>query len=360
MNINSIHIELTDKCQAACPMCWRNTYGAGERPHIRNVEITLEQFKQWFPKEFLKGLNHFYACGNNGDPLLAHDCLDIFQYIAESSDCSLAIHTNGSLRNKEWWTRAAKVLGSKGKIVFAIDGFKGEHELYRRNTNWDKIIENAKTFIAAGGRAKANTIIFKHNEDRIEELKQFLLDLGFEEVNIKTTQRFFDVKNYPVKNKDGNIEYYIQPPVSRKEPIIKPNFVKLADKKVFDTMLDSADIKPQCLDGYNLFLDPQGFVYPCCSVGSFVVSEIEGVDGPEKIVRQRLKDSAMNLIEDIGYVNLNNTNIKDALANSDWGEKIHNHWTVGNKKFICAKACASNIQQILEVGTNTTSSARFN
>jgi MoaA/NifB/PqqE/SkfB family radical SAM enzyme len=48
MNINSIHIELTDKCQAACPMCWRNTYGAGERPHIRNVEITLEQFKQDF------------------------------------------------------------------------------------------------------------------------------------------------------------------------------------------------------------------------------------------------------------------------------------------------------------------------
>jgi hypothetical protein len=62
----------------------------------------------------------------------------------------------------------------------------------------------------------------------------------------------------------------------------------------------------------------------------------------------------------VKLINLNNTNIKDALANSAWGEKIHNHWTVGNNIFICAKACASNIQQILEVGTNTTSSARFN
>jgi dTDP-4-amino-4,6-dideoxygalactose transaminase len=64
--------------------------------------------------------------------------------------------------------------------VFATDGFSGEHELYRKNTNWHKIIENAKTFIAAGGRAKANTIVFKHNEDRIEELKQFLLDYNIE------------------------------------------------------------------------------------------------------------------------------------------------------------------------------------
>ena len=34
--IDAIHIELTDKCQAACPMCARNYNGGIERPFIKN------------------------------------------------------------------------------------------------------------------------------------------------------------------------------------------------------------------------------------------------------------------------------------------------------------------------------------
>ena len=184
--ITSIHLELSDKCQASCPMCPRNSFGGAEREHIKNVEITLAQFKQWFPVDFLKQLRHVYACGNNGDPLMAKDCLEIFEYLEQNThpDCQLDIHTNGSLRNKDWWSRLAKVLNKRGRVIFAIDGWAGEHEIYRRGTSWEKIIENAKTFIAAGGRARSDTIVFEHNEARIEELEKYLLSIGFESVNL--------------------------------------------------------------------------------------------------------------------------------------------------------------------------------
>ena len=76
-NITTVHIELTDKCQASCPMCLRNDFGGKDRDFIQNVEITFEQFKQWFPIDFIKGLTNFYACGSLGDPVVAKDCLKI-------------------------------------------------------------------------------------------------------------------------------------------------------------------------------------------------------------------------------------------------------------------------------------------
>lgn len=352
MNINSIHIELTDKCQAACPMCWRNTYGAGERPHIKNIEITLEQFKQWFPVEFLKDLKHFYACGNNGDPLLAHDCLEIFEYVAANSNCSLAIHTNGSLRNKEWWQQAAKVLGDRGKVIFAIDGFKGEHEIYRRNTSWDKIIDNAKTFIASGGHARADCIIFKHNEDRIEELEAYLYSIGFKEVKLKPTERFYGKGEFPVYNNKFEQEYIIEPPTKSKwtQNVIRPNFVKLVDKEIFQQMLDaSAVVDSDCSKGENIYVSSSGELFPCCIIGGQLEARGDSIfesDNPEQIIRNRLGQSAVDLMDDLGIPNLNQKNISEILSSLDWMEKFPKHWTT-DKKFVCVRMCGKDFKKLV-------------
>ena len=70
-SIKSVHIELTNKCQASCPMCARNYSGGKEREYLKLNEITLDNFKNWFPIEFLERLDNFYACGNYGDPIIA-------------------------------------------------------------------------------------------------------------------------------------------------------------------------------------------------------------------------------------------------------------------------------------------------
>lgn len=351
--IKCLHFELSDRCQASCPMCPRNAFGGAEREHIRNIDITLEQFKQWFPIDFLKQLEYSYACGNNGDPLMAKDCLEIFEYFINntSENCSLGIHTNGSLRNKEWWVQLAKVLGRRGRVIFAIDGWSGEHEIYRRGTSWEKIIENAKAFIAAGGRAVSDTLVFSHNEQRIEELKKYLLDIGFEEVNLKPTQRFYGFQQFPVKDRNGNFEYYLNPPVSPKwnNNLPKPNFVKLVDKTEFKKMLHSAEIEPICWKGYNIYVDASGRLFPCCWVGSFIDKSeyIEIQSDSEKIIRDRVEQSAIDIVEDIGLIDLNGTNIVDALRNSDWNKELPKHFTT-DPKLVCVKSCSTNLSKIVK------------
>lgn len=350
-NVTDIHLELTDKCQAACPMCARNWYGGAERPYIRNIEITLEQFKQWFPVDFVKQLKNVYACGNLGDPLLAKDCAEIFEYLVEHTpaDCRLAIHTNASLRTKAWWENLARVMNKKGIVIFAIDGFEDTHALYRKHTDWNKIIENAKAFIAAGGRARADSIVFKHNEDRADELKEFLLGLGFEEVNLKSTQRFHGIENYPVKNKEGVTEYYLNPPTLPKfaEPIIKINMDRVAKPDVYKHIIDNSNIVPDCITKREIYVDPAGHVFPCCQIaGSYTNDVIDG-EGNEYVMRDRIRQSAKEFIDYVKYLDLNNSNIIDELAKSGWDKKI-THCTTVDKKLVCVKACAKNIRELVE------------
>ena len=43
-DIKTLHIELTNKCQASCPMCARNLQGGVVNPFIHETEITYDFF----------------------------------------------------------------------------------------------------------------------------------------------------------------------------------------------------------------------------------------------------------------------------------------------------------------------------
>ena len=75
-DIRTIHLEVTQNCQAACPMCDRNMNGEGINPHINLDELSLEDCKNIFSPRFIKQLNTMYMCGNLGDPIVAKDTLD--------------------------------------------------------------------------------------------------------------------------------------------------------------------------------------------------------------------------------------------------------------------------------------------
>ena len=334
-NIFSVHLDLTDKCQAACPMCPRNDHGGIDMPYIKNIEMTLENIKQWLTPEWINTINCFHACGNYGDPLMAKDCLAIFEYLKtySKSDCRFKIYTNGSLRSRDFWIKAANLFNTNNSIIFAIDGFKGEHELYRKNTSWDKIISNAKIFIEHGGNAEADVLLFKHNEDRIYELKSFLLTMGFSKVNIKHTERFLDKEKFPVKNKSGAVEYYIEPPTSQK--IIKH------DVTIFKNLTDiiqTFDIVPRCHE--ELYINANGDVFPCCAVSTWLDHTVSTTPATfDEFGKLFQFESAGRVINDIGYINLKNTDIATALAKSNWAN-ITNHHATGNKSLVCTSNCS--------------------
>ena len=54
-DIKTVHLEVTQRCNAACPMCDRNENGGAVNQHIRGnlKELSLEDCKAIFPPEFI-------------------------------------------------------------------------------------------------------------------------------------------------------------------------------------------------------------------------------------------------------------------------------------------------------------------
>ena len=46
-DIREVHLELTSKCQASCPMCPRNIQGGIVNPWLIENEKSIEQFKSY-------------------------------------------------------------------------------------------------------------------------------------------------------------------------------------------------------------------------------------------------------------------------------------------------------------------------
>ena len=63
-------------------MCDLNMNGGADNP-ITNAELSLDDAKRMFSPEFIKQLNVMYMCGNLGDPIVARDTLEIFEYFRE-------------------------------------------------------------------------------------------------------------------------------------------------------------------------------------------------------------------------------------------------------------------------------------
>ena len=190
--LKTVHLEITEACNASCPMCARNINGGEDNPHLKDNELSLEDCKTIFKPEFIAQLDRLYMCGNFGDPVAAKDTLEVFEYFRQNNaKMNLTMYTNGSAKKPEWWANLARVLGKNAYVVFSIDGLEDTNHLYRQNTVWSKIVENAQAFIDAGGRARWDYIVFAHNEHQVETAEQLSRVMGFEKFQFKKSARFF-------------------------------------------------------------------------------------------------------------------------------------------------------------------------
>jgi MoaA/NifB/PqqE/SkfB family radical SAM enzyme len=331
-------------------MCARNHNGGADREHLRLTEVTLEDFKQWFPVEFLSSLNHLYACGNYGDPIIAKDCLEILEYARSvNPKLTLGLNTNGSAKSKDWWTRLAAAIGTNGTVTFAVDGFKGQHELYRRGTHFDLIIENAKTFISAGGRAVVDSLVFAHNEETVDDLEKFLLGIGVEHVNFKSTKRFYNQEEFPVQNKDGEFDYNL---VAAKTPRwkqeIRINVDALRSSEGMKKFTQNVIIEPECAVKSQVYVDCHGNLLPCCWIGSDFQEPITEEDGTAfTFAKNSMYRNSKSVLNDITVPNLKQQNIADVLAEKTLWAGLHEKWTSDDKPIECVKSCSTKLYDTL-------------
>ena len=312
--ITAVHLEITSRCQAKCPMCSRNLQGGKVNPLIDLDEVTLEQFKEWFPIEFVTQLTSLYMCGNLGDPIIAKDTLEIFKYLKNNNpSIHLRMHTNGSGRNTNWWSEMAR---TGVYVIFGIDGLADTHSIYRINTDWHKIINNAKTFISQGGKARWDMIVFQHNEHQVDECRTLSQELGFAEFTVKHTSRFRDGQ-LNVLNDEGKTINILYPTSKSHEMIDK---VKKAKEETLPI------IHCKVKKDNQIYVSATGTVTPCCW------TDLEH-DIPMSTLR-------INYLDIIGqWPNLKKQSLFDIFDNG-YFESIKNAWSTCGLK-VCTKQCGS-------------------
>lgn len=342
--LKSIHVELTTRCQASCPMCARNYRGGLENPNLVLDDISYDDFKRIFTSEVLNQIEHIYFCGNFGDPILSNHLLSIVEYCKTvNPEISLGIHTNGSARDKKWWKELAKAVPKNHCVHFAIDGLEDTHHLYRVGTSFGKIIDNAKEFIAGGGKAEWVFLSFKHNEHQTEQARDRAKKLGFAYFNLKSTSRFLERPWIDVLDTTGNISHRIEPPTEHRISFVRPEVIK-EYKKITESAVVDCKIKKD----KSLYVDAFKKLWPCCWIGAIPYSYTRETElSYQYYVSQ--KQALEELIESIGgidIIDLNKTSIKDILKNKNWQNTWDKHWEE-KKLATCAKICGNFDQKVL-------------
>jgi len=230
-DIRTIHLEVTQNCQASCPMCDRNQNGGALNPHINLDELTIGDVKRIFTPEFIAQLNTMYMCGNLGDPIVARDTLEIFTYFRE--------------HNPNMW-------------------------LSMNTNNWDNVYRSMKAFIAAGGRARWDFLIFEHNQHQVDEAKELSQTMGFEKFVAKKTGRFISANSekketHQAVDRKGNQTTELKKPEEKyvNSALKKQTMLEIKYGSM-DNYYEQTPIRCKVKDEGSLFITAEGLALPCC------------------------------------------------------------------------------------------------
>jgi MoaA/NifB/PqqE/SkfB family radical SAM enzyme len=350
-DIKVVHLEVTQKCQAACPMCDRNKKGGDINPHINLSELSLTDCQMIFNKEFIAQLKRMYMCGNLGDPIIANDTLEIFKYFRQHNEhIDLSMNTNAGARDSNWWKNLASIFGKKGHVIFSVDGLRDTNHLYRQNVSWDKVENSMRSFIAAGGNAVWEFIVFEHNQHQIDEAKALSESMGFSKFTVKKTARFFSDRKNKGKESHQSYDRKGNQTIELKKPNVRYQNSALSKEdsliKKYGSMdfyYDRAQIRCKVKEEKSLFITAEGLALPCCWTAG-------------RMYKWRHADPKIepiwNYINSVGKENLDARNGLDNVFSTGIFDNIENGWKLescaAGKLKICAQTCGTEFDAFME------------
>lgn len=255
-----------------CPRCSRT-----EVPDtLVNTELNLEFFKRNFTPDFIRAnVEKITFCGNDGDPIYAHDLIEVIKYFKSVKPVKFVIVTNGSYKYPAWWQELGATLTDLDHLHFSLDGWdQASNEQYRINSDWDSIMSGVKTLRASSKVYMVwDAIAFKFNQDKLNDMRDMAKNLGFDQFQLTRSTKFHKVyKVYPeidnLQPRDNLISDNHR--YQRELTLLsdrKENTDSLAiNLKLFDESKTYNDnILPLCSIGNKgLFINSQGQFFPCC------------------------------------------------------------------------------------------------
>jgi len=385
--ITRLHIELTNNCNAACPMCPRFVAGTTiVNPELKLSRISIEEFRAWFKPQLIKGLERIIYCGTNGDPIMAKDCLEIFTYVSDlNPSCEQVVHTNGGTRDEPFWQAMGQLSGrSNFTVVWSIDGLELTNHIYRRRVHWPVLERNFRAFIAAGGRAVWEFLIFSHNEHQVKQAQTLSREWGFAKFLPKQalgfenpTERVLEPRM--VYTDTFELDYKIYPPTTRREwvncadyglrdseyypdqdqiqqaqtlkfwPRTKQALASYSDHNMSQQMdpelrakLDRAQPRCRSLPDQGqseIYISAEGWVMPCCFVATRVFGNIDtGMDYQlkQRVLRQHGTELDLHFQPDLDHI-VRVDRVLDRVFSESWTRP-----TIAEGKLAyCAETCGS-------------------
>jgi MoaA/NifB/PqqE/SkfB family radical SAM enzyme len=216
-DITLLLIELSTYCNAGCPHCARFDSDGNLHPDLTLGHLDIESIQSNLQLDQLVNLKIVRLEGDKGDPIMHPKIEKIIDFFSQApSSPEIQIVTNGSIRSPAWWKSLAEKKHPRLKVTFSIDGLEDTNHLYRVGLNFNKIIDNATSFINAGGNAVWKFLLFRHNEHQLNEVITLSKQLGFSEIDYDPCRSgdFNDIEKWPVMI-NGQTSHFLQQPVNQ-------------------------------------------------------------------------------------------------------------------------------------------------
>lgn len=269
------HIEISSKCTLRCPRCARQEVPDG----LVNTELDLEFFKSNFTPEFiLSNVEKITFCGDDGDPIYAHDLIPVISYIKSVKPVEIVIVTNGSHKKPEWWKELGSVLTEQDTVHFSIDGYDNDsNNLYRVNSDFVSAILGIETLRASSKcRLLWAAIAFKFNEHHIDYMQSLAVKLGMDAFQLTKSTKFGSF--YPSYPKDDPLEpskkfisssHRFERDITILSQRGMNNAVSPTNIKLYQSVQDTNGVRPLCeIGNKGLYINSRGRLFPCCWVAN--------------------------------------------------------------------------------------------
>jgi MoaA/NifB/PqqE/SkfB family radical SAM enzyme len=256
-HVRNIEFELTNRCNAGCPLCSRSGRfkgGLSESVYKSGMkDLDVDVHRHIIESLNLDKVEALDYGGCFGDPLMHPKALEILKH---AEGVYQEVQTNASLQTKKFWTEAAKIKNLR--MWFHLDGLEDTNHIYRRLTDWSKIERNAKTFLDAGGKGSWVFIVFRHNEHQVEEARAMSKEWGFDEFIVKKTSRRMTLggtADQKMLTKEGFKVFSYEPPEN-------PEYIA-------EVILNGSEELP--IDCYSekrgtYYVNCENEVWPCCEI----------------------------------------------------------------------------------------------